>query len=128
MNKVLSQEEIDALFSAMSRAGMRLGAKPRTKAAACKRPATAGKRNIDIILRQELPLSICFRNSRMPLEEALKLGIGSFIQLNKSIHDPVTVCVNHRPIAKGEFVTVSGNHGVRIIEVESATKRVRSLW
>ena len=41
--------------------------------------------------------------------------------------DPVTIIVNHKPIAKGEVVMVEGNYGVRILEVESKAERIRSL-
>jgi flagellar motor switch protein FliN/FliY len=111
MNKVLSKEEIDALFSEMSPEATR----------------PAGNWDIDLLLEVELPLSICFHNSKMQLEEVLKLGAGSVIELNKSIHDPVTIVVNHKPIAKGEFVMLNGNYGVRILEVKSAADRIRSL-
>ena len=82
---------------------------------------------IEMLLDIELPLSIRFRNSKMQLEEVLKLAAGSVIELNGSIHDPVTIVVNNKPIAKGEIVTIDGNHGVRILEVESTANRIRSL-
>jgi flagellar motor switch protein FliN/FliY len=47
--------------------------------------------------------------------------------LDKSVNDPVTIIVNHKPIAKGEVVMIDGNYGVRILEVESAADRIRSL-
>jgi flagellar motor switch protein FliN len=43
------------------------------------------------------------------------------------VNDPVTIIVNHKPIAKGEVVMVEGNYGVRILEVESKADRIRSL-
>jgi len=127
MHKLLSQEEIDALFSARPYGGARLGAKPPGKPAPRTRREPSRKRNIEMILRLELPFSIRFHDSKMPLKEVLNLGAGSIIQLSKSIHDPVTIFVNHRPIATGELVTVNGSHAVRILEVESAVQRMRSL-
>jgi flagellar motor switch protein FliN/FliY len=83
--------------------------------------------NIDLLLDVELPIRVSFGNSEMPLKDVLKLGPGSVIELNKSVNDPVTVIVNHKPIAKGEVVMVDGNYGVRILEVESTADRIRSL-
>ena len=127
MNKVLSKEEIDALFSEMSPEGTRPAGNPDPWTLARKGQETSGNWDIDLLLEVELPLSICFHNSKMQLEEVLKLGAGSVIELNKSIHDPVTIVVNHKPIAKGEFVILNGNYGVRILEVKSAADRIRSL-
>jgi flagellar motor switch protein FliN len=91
------------------------------------RPGINGNWNIDLILDVELPISVLFGHSEMLLKDVLKLGAGSVIELNKSVNDPVTVLVNHKPIAKGEVVMVDGNYGVRIIEVESTADRIRSL-
>ncbi len=88
---------------------------------------TAGNWNIDLLLDVELPISVSFGHSEMQLKDILKLGAGSVIELDKSVNDPVTIVVNHKPIAKGEVVMVDGNYGVRILEVESTADRIRSL-
>jgi flagellar motor switch protein FliN len=83
--------------------------------------------NIDMLLDVELPVSVSFGHSEMQLKDVLKLGAGSVIELDKSVNDPVTIIVNHKPIAKGEVVMVEGNYGVRVLEVESKADRIRSL-
>jgi len=88
---------------------------------------TKGNWNVDLILDLELPLSVFFGAASMPLRDVLKLGAGSVIELDQSVQDPVTVFVNHKPIARGDFVTVDGNYGVRILEVENPAERLRSL-
>jgi flagellar motor switch protein FliN len=86
-----------------------------------------GNWNIDLLLDVELPISVSFGNTEMQLKDVLKLGAGSVIELDKSVNDPVTIIVNHKPIAKGEVVMVEGNYGVRILQVESTADRIRSL-
>ena len=88
---------------------------------------TTGNWNIDLLLDVELPISVSFGHSEMLLKDILKLGAGSVIELDKSVNDPVTIIVNHKPIAKGEVVMVDGNYGVRILEVDSTADRIRSL-
>jgi flagellar motor switch protein FliN len=83
--------------------------------------------NIDLLLDVELPIAVSFGEAEMPLKDILKLGVGSVIELDKSLNDPVTVIVNQKPIARGEVVMVDGNYGVRILEVESTAERIRSL-
>lgn len=83
--------------------------------------------NIDLLLDVELPIVVSFGETTMPLREVLKLGVGSVIELDKTVNDPVTLIVNQKPIATGEVVMVEGNYGVRILEVESTAERIRSL-
>ena len=63
----------------------------------------------------------------MQLKDILKFGVGSVIELDKSVNDPVVIKVNDKPIARGEVVMVDGNYGVKILEVESTAERLRSL-
>ncbi len=83
--------------------------------------------NIDLLLDVELPIVVSFGETAMPLKDVLKLGVGSVIELDKTVNDPVTLIVNQKPIARGEVVMVEGNYGVRILEVESTADRIRSL-
>jgi flagellar motor switch protein FliN len=98
-----------------------------TEPAAGEAKGKPGNWNIELLLDVELPVSISFGNTEMALKDVLKLGPGSVIELDKSVNDPVTIIVNHKPIAKGEVVMVEGNYGVRILEVESTAERIRSL-
>jgi flagellar motor switch protein FliN/FliY len=63
----------------------------------------------------------------MQLRDVLKLGVGSVIELDKGVNDPVAIIVNDKPIATGEVVMVDGNYGVKILCVESTVDRIRSL-
>lgn len=76
---------------------------------------------------KKLPVSILFASTEMPLEDALNLDAGSVIELDKPLNNPVTIIVNHKPVAKGEVVLVGGNYGIRILEAESAADPIRSL-
>ncbi len=87
----------------------------------------SGNWNMDLLLDVELPIVVSFGETEMQLKDVLKLGVGSVIELGKSVNDPVTVIVNDKPIATGEVVMVDGNYGVRIIQVESTADRIRSL-
>ncbi|NWG13355.1 MAG: flagellar motor switch protein FliN [Acidobacteria bacterium] len=83
--------------------------------------------NVDLLLDVELPIAVTFGEAEMLLRDVLKLGVGSVIELDKSVNDPVVITVNQKPIARGEVVMVDGNYGVRILEVESTAERLRSL-
>jgi flagellar motor switch protein FliN/FliY len=89
--------------------------------------AGSGGVNMDLLLDVELPVSVSFGYSEMALKDVIKLGTGSVIELDKSVNDPVSIIVNHKPIAKGEVVMIDGNYGVRVLEVQSTADRIRSL-
>ena len=84
-------------------------------------------RTMDLLLDVDLPVSISFGKTRIPLKDVLKLTTGSIVELNRGIDDPVEVLVNHCLIARGEVVVVEGNYGVRIHEIASRHERLNSL-
>ena len=83
--------------------------------------------NLAVLMDVELPVSIRFGETEMLLEDIVKLGIGSVIELNSGIDQPVELIVNNRILARGEIVTVDGCYGIRITEITSAGERFKSL-
>ena len=83
--------------------------------------------NLAILMDVQLPVSIRFGETEMILEEIVKLGVGSVIELNSGIDQPVELVVNNRVLARGEVVTVDGFYGIRITEITSAGERFKSL-
>jgi flagellar motor switch protein FliN len=81
----------------------------------------------DLLLDLELPVSISFGRANVPLKDVLKFTVGSIVELNRAIGDPVEVIVNNCVIARGQVVVVEGNFGVRILNVISTQERLRSL-
>jgi flagellar motor switch protein FliN/FliY len=89
--------------------------------------APTPKWNMDLILDVELGVTVSFGETRMPLRDVVKLGVGSVIELDRGVNDPVTILVNDKPVATGEVVVIDGNYGVKVLEVESTADRIRSL-
>ena len=92
----------------------------------------AGRRDgvpptMDLLLDVELPVSVSFGRTEIPMKDVLKLTTGSIVELNRNINEPVEVLVNHCLIARGEVVVVEGNYGVRIQQIISRTDRLRSV-
>jgi flagellar motor switch protein FliN/FliY len=84
-------------------------------------------RTIGLLLDVDLPVSISFGKTRLPMKEVLKLTTGSIVELDRDVTDPVEVLVNQHLIARGEVVVVEGNYGVRIQEIASRNQRLRSI-
>jgi flagellar motor switch protein FliN/FliY len=83
--------------------------------------------NLDLIMDVELPISVRFGQTSMLLEDILKLGHGSVIELEKLAEEPVDLLVNGKMLAKGEVVVADGHYAIRITQVESPAERIRSL-
>lgn len=98
------------------------GTAPREEAGAPEKGKT-----FDLLLDVELPVSVSFGRAQVPLKDVLKLTVGSIVELNRAISDPVEVIVNNCVIARGEVVMVDGNFGVRIQNVISRQERLRTL-
>jgi len=92
------------------------------------RPASStGARTLDLLLEVEMPVSVSFGRTQLPLRDVLKLTTGSIIELNRTVNEPVEVIVNNCVIARGEVVVVEGNYGIRIQEIISRQERLRTL-
>lgn len=83
--------------------------------------------NLDLIMDVELPISVRFGQTTMLLEDILKLGHGSVIELEKLAEEPVDLLVNGRLLARGEVVVADGHYAIRITQLESPAERIRSL-
>ena len=83
--------------------------------------------NLALLMDVQLPVSIRFGETEMLLEDIVKLGVGSVIELNSGIDQPVELVVNNRTLARGEIVTVDGFYGIRITEITSAGEQFKSL-
>ena len=83
--------------------------------------------NLDLVMDIDLPISVRFGQTEMSLEDVLKLGNGSVIELDRLADDPVDLLVNNKLLARGEVVVADGHYAIRITQVESAAERIRSL-
>ncbi len=90
-------------------------------------PSERAPRTLDLLMEVDLPVSISFGRAQLPLKDVLKLSIGSIVELNRTLTEPVEVIVNNCVIARGEVVVVEGNYGVKIHEIISREKRLRTL-
>ena len=87
---------------------------PELKNGAGDATATQG---IDLLRDVELNVKIELGRSRMLVEEVLRLGEGSVVELDKLAGDPVDVFVNNRLVAHGEVLVLNDNFCVRISEI-----------
>lgn len=69
----------------------------------------------------ELEVKIELGRAQMYIEDVLRLGVGSVIELDKLAGDPVDVFINDRLVARGEVLVLNENLCVRINEIVNPT-------
>lgn len=87
----------------------------------------ASSTNLDLLLGVTLKVTVELGRTKLNIEEILKLGPGSVVELDKLAGEPVDVLINDRMIAKGEVVVIDDRFGVRITDVISPAQRIHSL-
>ncbi len=88
---------------------------------------TNSNQNLERLLDVEMDVTVRFGLTEMPLREVVRFGIGSMIELNRAVDEPVELLVNNFPFARGEVVVVDGYYGVRVTEVDSPELRSQTF-
>ena len=83
---------------------------------------TAGTSEVPIgmLLDLTLPISIELGRTTMTVQELLRLGRGSVVQLDRLAGDPIDIYVGDRRFAEGEVVVLGEHFGVRITRILTA--------
>jgi len=80
-------------------------------------PAVRNDSAIDLLNDVDLNVKIELGRANMLIEDVLRLGQGSVVELDKLAGDPVDVLVNDRLVARGEVLVLNDNFCVRISEI-----------
>jgi len=86
-----------------------------------------GKRNLDLLLDIDIPITVEVGRAQMTLDEVLRLVPGSVIALDKKAEEPVDLRVNGKLVARGEIVLVDDFYGLRITQIVDRAGRIASL-
>lgn len=72
---------------------------------------------ISMLLDLSLPISIELGRTAMTVQDILRLGRGSVIQLERLAGEPIDVYVGDRRFAEGEVVLLGETFGVRVTRI-----------
>ena len=88
---------------------------PVEQAVAAPHPVTAEE--LSRLHDVSVELAVEVGRTQMTIREALALGPGSIVTLNRLAGEPVDLLVNGKPIARGEVVVIDEEFGLRVTEV-----------
>lgn len=77
-------------------------------------PAPTG---IDLLSDVSLQVRVELGRTRMLVEDVLRLGPDSVVELDKSAGDPIDIYVNGRHVARGEVLVLNENFCIRVSEI-----------
>lgn len=83
--------------------------------------------DISMLLDIPVTLSMEIGQTKISINELLKLGKDSVIELQRMAHEPLDVLVNGTLVAHGEAVVVGDRFGIRLIDVISPQDRLRNF-
>ena len=83
--------------------------------------------NMEFLLDISLDLTVELGRAKMLINDMLKLGQGSVIELSKLAGESLDILANQKPIARGEVMIVNDKYGVRLTEVISPMERLERL-
>ena len=83
--------------------------------------------NMEFLLDISLDVTVELGRTKMLINDMLKLGQGSVIELSKLAGKSLDILANQKPIARGEVVVVNDKYGVRLTEVISPMERIERL-
>ena len=77
----------------------------------------------------EMPVTVrlVLGECRMDIEEILKLGQGSMLELNTMVNEDFKLYINDAEIAKAKSVTIGEKLGAQIKEISSTEDRLKDL-
>lgn len=83
--------------------------------------------NINVILDIPLQITVELGRTKMLINDLLKLGQGSVIELTKIAGETLEIFANQRLIARGEVVVIKEKYGIRLTEIISPVERIEKL-
>ena len=88
---------------------------------------TMSSGNMDFLLDIPLEISVELGRTKMLINELLKLGQGSVVELSKLAGETLEILANQKLVARGEVVVVNEKYGVRLTEIISPIERIERL-
>ena len=82
---------------------------------------------MEFILDVPIEVTVELGRTKLLINELLKLGQGSVIELSKLAGQTLEILANQKLVARGEVVVVNEKYGVRLTEVVSPMERIERL-
>ena len=82
---------------------------------------------LKLVLDFPLEVSVRLGDAEMTIGQLLNLTVGTVIELDNMVDDPVDLVVNGKTFATGEVITVEETFGVRLKSITQPEERIENL-
>lgn len=82
---------------------------------------------LKLVLDFPLEVSVRLGKAEMTVGEILNLSVGTVIELDSMVADPVDLKVNGKSFAKGEVIVIGETFGVRLEGISKPEERIKNL-
>ena len=89
--------------------------------------ARAAELELERLYDVPVELAVEIGRTQMTIREALALGPGSIVTLQRLAGEPVDLLVNGKPIARGEVVVIDEEFGLRVTDVLDSSQPAQDL-
>jgi flagellar motor switch protein FliN/FliY len=82
---------------------------------------------LKLVLDFPLEVSVRLGDAEMTVGQILNLTVGTVIELDSMVTDPVDLKVNGKSFAQGEVITIGETFGVRLDNISKPEDRIENL-
>ena len=82
---------------------------------------------LKLVLDFPLEVSVRLGEARMTIGQLINLTVGTVVELDSMIDEPVNLVVNGKSFATGEVITVEETFGIRLKSISKPEERVENL-
>jgi flagellar motor switch protein FliN/FliY len=83
--------------------------------------ADTGVDKLGILMEVELVATLRCGKRSMLLKDILDLCVGSVVELDQQVQEPVELLLDGKLIARGDVVIVDGNYGLRVTQMAQSS-------
>jgi flagellar motor switch protein FliN len=85
-------------------------------------PATRSAADLEAVFDVPVQVSAVLGRARMEINDLLKIGPGTVLELDRKVGEAIDIYVNNRLVARGEVVLVEEKLGVTMTEIIKAER------
>jgi flagellar motor switch protein FliN/FliY len=85
-------------------------------------PTTRSAADLEAVFDVPVQVSAVLGRARMEINDLLKLGPGTVLELDRKVGEAIDIYVNNRLVARGEVVLVEEKLGVTMTEIIKAER------
>jgi len=77
--------------------------------------------DLETVFDVPVRVSVVLGRAKMPVSKLLKMDVGTVVELDRQVGEPIDIFINDRLVSRGEIVLIEGKLGVTMTEIIKAS-------